>query len=418
MKEQMKKIALLSLSLILTSAYSVSIVLPSLLQHFSEYTTAQVEILISAPSFAITVMIVLNAWLSRYMKDRPMIVGGLLLLSVSGMVPVFVQEYPVVLASRIFLGIGIGLINAKAISIFSEYYEGREKAALLGYRGSAEVLGSAVMTLVAGKLVLIRWNLAFWVYALGFVIVLLYLVWVPGSMETGQSAGSQSAGAEKESLEAEADEKRECWKKEVLTITIGDNESAKYWLSVLNELKNRGVKDILIICADGLTGIKEAIAAVFPKTEYQRCIVHQVRNTLKYVPDKDRKAFATDLKTIYQAADEQKVLAALDRVTEKWTPKYPNSMKRWKDNWDAVSPIFKFSTTVRKVIYTTNAIESLNSTYRKLNRQRSVFPSDTALLKALYLATFEATKKWTTTIRDWGQVYGELSIMYEGRLPE
>ena len=214
MKEQMKKIALLSLSLILTSAYSVSIVLPSLLQHFSEYTTAQVEILISAPSFAITVMIVLNAWLSRYMKDRPMIVGGLLLLSVSGMVPVFVQEYPVVLASRIFLGIGIGLINAKAISIFSEYYEGREK----GYRGSAEVLGSAVMTLVAGKLVLIRWNLAFWVYALGFVIVLLYLVWVPGSMETGQSAGSQSAGAEKESLEAEADEKRECWKKEVLTI--------------------------------------------------------------------------------------------------------------------------------------------------------------------------------------------------------
>ena len=207
-------------------------------------------------------------------------------------------------------------------------------------------------------------------------------------------------------------------KKEVLTISVGDNESAKYWLSVMNELKNRGVKDVLIICADGLTGIKEAIAAAFPKTEYQRCIVHQVRNTLKYVPDKDRKAFAADLKTIYQAADEKKALAALDRVTEKWSPKYPNSMKRWKDNWDAISPIFKFSTTVRTMIYTTNAIESLNSTYRKLNRQRSVFPSDTALLKALYLATFEATKKWTSTIRNWAQVYGELSIMYEGRLPE
>ena len=207
-------------------------------------------------------------------------------------------------------------------------------------------------------------------------------------------------------------------KKEVLTISVGDNESAKYWLSVMNELKNRGVKDVLIICADGLTGIKEAIAAAFPKTEYQRCIVHQVRNTLKYVPDKDRKAFATDLKTIYQATDEKKALAALERVTEKWTPKYPNSMKRWKDNWDAISPIFKFSTTVRTVIYTTNAIESLNSTYRKLNRQRSVFPSDTALLKALYLATFEATKKWTSTIRNWAQVYGELSIMYEGRLPK
>lgn len=111
----------------------------------------------------------------------------------------------------------------------------------------------------------------------------------------------------------------------------------------MNELKNRGVKDVLIIWADGVTGIKEAIAAAFPKTEYQRCIVHQVRNTLKYVPDKDRKAFATDLKTIYQATDEKKALAALDRVTEKWTPKYPNSMKRWKDNWDAISPIFKFS---------------------------------------------------------------------------
>ena len=207
-------------------------------------------------------------------------------------------------------------------------------------------------------------------------------------------------------------------KKEVLTIQVGENESSKYWLTVLNELKNRGVKDILILCADGLTGIKEAINAAFPKTEYQRCIVHQVRNTLKYVPDKDRKAFAADLKTIYQAADEKKALAALEHVTEKWTPKYPNSMKRWKDNWDAISPIFKFSTTVRTVIYTTNAIESLNSTYRKLNRQRSVFPSDTALLKALYLATFEATKKWTSTIRNWAQVYGELSIMYEGRLPE
>ncbi len=207
-------------------------------------------------------------------------------------------------------------------------------------------------------------------------------------------------------------------KKEVLSITVGDNESSKYWLSVLNELKNRGVKDILIICADGLSGIKEAIAAAFPKTEYQRCIVHQVRNTLKYVPDKDRKAFASDLKTIYHASDEEKARMALDRVTEKWTAKYQNSMKRWYDNWDAITPIFKFSPDVRKVIYTTNAIESLNSTYRKLNRQKSVFPSDTALLKALYLATFEATKKWTMSIRNWGQVYGELSIMYEGRLPE
>ena len=207
-------------------------------------------------------------------------------------------------------------------------------------------------------------------------------------------------------------------KKDVLTIQVGENESAKYWLSVLNELKNRGVKDILIICADGLTGIKEAISTAFPRTEYQRCLVHQVRNTLKYVADKDRKAFANDLKTIYNASSESAGREALDRVTETWSEKYPRSMSRWYDNWDAISPIFKFSSEVRSVIYTTNSIESLNATYRKLNRQRSVFPSDQALLKALYLSTFEATKKWTMPIRNWGKVYGELAIMYEGRLPE
>ena len=207
-------------------------------------------------------------------------------------------------------------------------------------------------------------------------------------------------------------------KKEVLTIEVGQNESAKYWLSVLNSLKNRGVKDILIICADGLTGIKEAINAAFPLTEYQRCIVHQVRNTLKYVADKDRKAFATDLKKIYNAPNADRAAEIRDSVTEKWSEKYPNAMKSWTTNWDAITPIFKFSSDVRTIIYTTNAIESLNSTYRKLNRQRSVFPSDQALLKALYLATFEATKKWTMPIRNWGKVYGELSIMYEGRIPE
>ena len=204
--------------------------------------------------------------------------------------------------------------------------------------------------------------------------------------------------------------------KEVLTIQIGENESAKYWLSVLNELKNRGVNDILIICADGLSGIKEAINTAFPNTEYQRCIVHQVRNTLKYVSDKDRKEFAADLKTIYGAPSEARGRELLDDVNEKWQEKYPRAMKRWYDNWDSICPIFKFSSSVRTVIYTTNAIERLNSTYRRLNRQRSVFPSDQALLKALYLSTFEATKKWTMPIRNWGKVYGELAIMYEGRL--
>lgn len=205
-------------------------------------------------------------------------------------------------------------------------------------------------------------------------------------------------------------------RKEVLSITIGENESSKYWLGVLNDLKNRGVEDILILCADGLTGIKESISAAYPQTEYQRCIVHQVRNTLKHVAEKDKKAFANDLKSIYHAPNEETGYEIMLKVTEKWQERYPNAMKRWDENWDVISPMFKFSADVRKVIYTTNAIESLNSSLRRLNSQRSVFPSDTALLKALYLATFEATKKWTMPLRNWGRVYGELSIMYDGRL--
>lgn len=202
---------------------------------------------------------------------------------------------------------------------------------------------------------------------------------------------------------------------EVLSITVGDNESAKFWLSVLNELKNRGVRDIFVLCADGLSGISEAISAAFPMTEYQRCIVHMVRNTLKYVADKDRKNFANDLKTIYHAPDEETAHRNMLTVSEKWDKKYPGAMARWEANWNVISPMFKFSDTVRKVIYTTNAIESLNSGYRRLNRGRSVFPDSRALLKALYLATHDLTEKWTNVIRDWGKVYAELSVMYPGR---
>lgn len=206
-------------------------------------------------------------------------------------------------------------------------------------------------------------------------------------------------------------------KKEVIGLQIGQNESSKFWLGTLNELKNRGVQDIMVICADGLSGMKEAIAAAFPNTEYQRCIVHQVRNTLKHVSSKDKKKFAADLKTIYQAPSEKSGYEKMLEVTEKWKPSYPHAMKSWEVNWDVISPIFKFSADVRKVIYTTNAIESLNSTYRRLNRQRSVFPSDKALLKALYLATMQATKRWTKPLNNWGKVYGEFSVMYEDRIP-
>ena len=206
--------------------------------------------------------------------------------------------------------------------------------------------------------------------------------------------------------------------KEVLSVVIGENESSKFWLGVLNNLKNRGVQDILVICSDGLTGIKEAITTAYPKAEQQRCIVHMVRNTLKYVATKDMKDFAKDLRTIYTAVDEKAALSRLDAVTKKWTEKYPMSMNRWKDNWDVISPIFKFSKDVRTTFYTTNAIESLNSSYRRLNRQRSVFPDPQALLKALYLATQEVTKKWTMPVKNWGKVRGELAIMYPDRLPD
>lgn len=206
--------------------------------------------------------------------------------------------------------------------------------------------------------------------------------------------------------------------KDIISLSIGENESSKYWLGVLNELKNRGVQDIMVICADGLTGIKEAISTAFPKTEYQRCIVHMVRNTLKHVPYKDMKPFATDLKSIYLAPTEEKARTNLDEVLAKWSEKYPHSMNRWYDNWDAVCPIFKFSMEVRKVIYTTNAIESVNSTYKKLNRQRSVFPSPTALMKSLYLSTMQVTRRWSQPLRNWGTVYGEFCIMYGDRMPD
>lgn len=161
--------------------------------------------------------------------------------------------------------------------------------------------------------------------------------------------------------------------KEVIAMQIGENESSKYWLGVMNDLKNRGIEDILVICADGLIGIKEAITTVFPKAEYKRCIVHMIRNALKHVSYKDKKNFANDLKGIYQAPTEKIAHEDMLAVSEKWDKKYPNAMKRWEDNWDSISSISKFSQDVRKIIYTTNAIESLNSTYKKLNDKEVYF---------------------------------------------
>ena len=181
--------------------------------------------------------------------------------------------------------------------------------------------------------------------------------------------------------------------KKVLSIVVGENESAKYWMTVLNSLKNRGLQDILILCADGLTGLKEAISAVYPKTEYQRCIVHQIRNSLKYVPYTDRKELANDLKTVYTATSEELAYSNLAELDEKWKHKYPGAIQSWVDNWEVLCVFFKFTPEIRKIMYTTNAIESLNSTYKRINRNRNVFPTDTSLLKVLYLSTLKGCEK-------------------------
>lgn len=204
--------------------------------------------------------------------------------------------------------------------------------------------------------------------------------------------------------------------KDVLGIWIGENESAKFWLGVLNDLKARGVQDILILCSDGLTGIKEAIQAAYPKTVHQRCIVHMIRNSVKFVAYKDLKMFCNDLKTIYTAKNEKTGYEELQKVKDKWQKKYPTALKSWEENWDVICPFFNYSEPIRKIMYTTNAIESLNRSYRKYTKTKSVFPNDEALLKSLYLATMNITKKWTGRYRDWDLILGELSIMFEGRI--
>ena len=204
--------------------------------------------------------------------------------------------------------------------------------------------------------------------------------------------------------------------KDILGIWIGENESAKFWLGVLNDLKGRGVKDILILCSDGLTGIKEAIQAAFPKTVQQRCIVHIIRNSVKFVYYKDKKEFCNDLKTIYTAKNEKDGYNNLQKVKEKWKNKYPNSLKNWEENWDAICPFFNYSDSIRKIMYTTNTIESLNRQFRKYTKTKAVFSTDDSLMKCLYLATKNITKKWTTRYGSWDLILAELSIMFEGRI--
>lgn len=200
--------------------------------------------------------------------------------------------------------------------------------------------------------------------------------------------------------------------KEVLGIWIGANESSKFWLSVLNDLKNRGVENVLIFCADGLKGFKEAISAVYPFAKIQRCIVHQIRASVKYIPYKDKKAFIADLKKIYGAVNEDAAMAALLELQEKWGSKYPNAVSSWEENWDNLITFFAFPNFIRKIMYTTNVIENLNSQFRKVTKNKKIFPTDESLLKILYLAAEKVSKRWTRKYPDWDLVINQLKILF------
>ena len=204
--------------------------------------------------------------------------------------------------------------------------------------------------------------------------------------------------------------------KEVLGMWVGENESAKFWLSVMNGLRNRGLQDILIACVDGLTGFPAAIEAVYPKTEIQQCIIHQIRNTTKFVSYKDIKALMADLKKVYAAIDEQTALSELENFDEKWGNKYPKIAISWREKWANLSTYFKYPQEVRTLIYTTNAIEGFNRQLRKVTKNKGVFPTDDSLLKMLYLAMIDITKKWTGKRREWGQIHSQLEIFFADRL--
>jgi len=205
--------------------------------------------------------------------------------------------------------------------------------------------------------------------------------------------------------------------KEVLGLWIAQTEGAKFWLSVVTELKNRGVQDIFIACVDGLKGFPEAIEAVFPKTQVQLCIVHLVRHSLNYVSWKDRKAMATDLKTLYGAATAEDALKHLDAFAARWDATHPTVSGIWRRNWDRIIPFFGYPADIRKVIYTTNAIESVNMSLRKVTKNRGSFPNDEAVTKLFYLALHNIAKKWTMPIRDWKAALNQFTILFEGRMP-
>ena len=204
--------------------------------------------------------------------------------------------------------------------------------------------------------------------------------------------------------------------KDILGIWVDEAEGAKFWLSICNDLKNRGVKKILIACMDGLKGLPQAIKTVFPTVDIQTCIVHQIRNSIKYIASKDKKAFMKDLKEVYKATTEELALAQLDNLKEKWGSNYGMVIDSWYNNWNNLDTFFKFSPQIRKLIYTTNVLEGFNRQVRKFTKVRTIFPTDESLNKCVYLATMEIMEKWTQPIHNWGTTLAELSLYFEEQL--
>ena len=204
--------------------------------------------------------------------------------------------------------------------------------------------------------------------------------------------------------------------KDILGIWVDEAEGAKFWLSICNDLKNRGVKKILIACMDGLKGLPQAIKTVFPTVDIQTCIVHQIRNSIKYIASKDKKAFMKDLKEVYKATTEELALAQLDNLKEKWGSNYGMVIDSWYNNWNNLDTFFKFSPQIRKLIYTTNVLEGFNRQVRKFTKVRTIFPTDESLNKCVYLATMEVMEKWTQPIHNWGTTLAELSLYFEEQL--
>jgi len=204
--------------------------------------------------------------------------------------------------------------------------------------------------------------------------------------------------------------------KDVLGIWIGEAESSKFWMKVLVDLKNRGVKDILIASVDGLKGFQQAIESVFPKTEIQKCVVHQIRNSIRFVSYKDRKQFCKDMKAIYTAANEEAGLAALDQFEKKWGNKYSYAIKSWRDNWKCLATFFRYPQEIRRIIYTTNIIENLNRKIRKVTKTKGSFPTDDSLFKLLYLIVIDTSRKWTMPIKEWGVIINQLRVYFGERV--